>query len=106
MCRINTAKFSTPLRSDNKIRLLSIVSDLEVEDEKRVPFRLMRYPIEDGKKHSELFAKRSNWFVTECQFDRKTANEWTTVEFNAFYGTQPEMVKKEDPGNTVEKFLN
>ena len=82
---------------------MSIISDLEVEDEKRVPFRLMRYPIEDGKTHSELFARRSNWFVTACQFDRKVANEWTTTEFNAFYGTQSSMVNMDDPGNTIEK---
>ena len=100
---INTAKYLSPLRSDNKIRVLSIVSDIEVDNETQEEFKMMRYPIEDGKKHANLFATRSNWFCTTLDFDRVTANEWTTVEFNAFYSTSPDLVNTRDPGNTIGK---
>ena len=87
-----------------------IITDLEVDDERAVPFRKMRYPIDDGKKHNALKQERSNWFIstfenTDGSFTREEAENWTKAEFEAFFTTQDHLVNKRDPGDTISKLL-
>lgn len=92
-----------PFRADGKERLGFLITDLEVNDESKDPFKVMRYPLEDGKKHQQLLTQREAWFTKFLQFETPKAKEWTRLEFSAFYSTQNELLNEHDPGNTIAK---
>ena len=102
-CVIGQAKICFPLRGPTKMDIVRIVNDIEVDDETKVPFKKMRYPIEDGQQHQNLIAKREAWFRKTFNFEPEQAAEWTQAEFTAFFGTQPDLVEQADPGDTIRK---
>ena len=98
----NTNKMSFPLRGDVKLSVARIVTDLEVDNERETPFKLMRYPLVFGNKKKELQDAREKWFIRELDFSQVMADQWTTNEFKVFFGTEDEWIDKEDPGQTIE----
>ena len=48
MCQLNSAKMGAPFRGDVRLNVARIVTDCEVDDESKQPFKDMRYPL--GKK--------------------------------------------------------
>ena len=93
------------MRANSKLDVARGVCDLEVDDESKQPFKPMRYPIDDGKRHQKMLGIRSNWFMQKLDFSREEANEWANLEFMAFYGTEQKLVNTTDPGNTISKLI-
>ena len=95
-----------PFNSNCKMAVVRVITDLEVDDETAVPFKTMRYPIENAAKHQELLAQRISWFRKELEFPEPKANEWATAEFTALYGTHDDLVDRSDPGLTIKESLS
>ena len=106
MCTLNSAKIGAPFRADVRLNVARIVTDCEVDDESKQPFKDMRYPLENGVLHQELLAQRNAWFQKELGFDQTEAAEWTNKEFTAFFGTLDELVKKSDPARLIYHLRN
>ena len=102
-CRINSAKYGFPLRSDVKMDVIRVINDIEVEDESKTPFLNMRYPYEDGDLHQKLQAERVAWYMARFGFEKQKAIEWTESEFTALFSTTTSMVNVNDPCDIILK---
>ena len=104
-CRINSAKYGFPLRSDVKMDVIRVINDIEVEDESKTPFLNMRYPYEDGELHQNLQAERIAWYMARFGFEEQKALEWTEAEFTALFSTSDALVNTNDPCDIIAKLL-
>ena len=62
ICALNTAKMGAPFRADVRLNVARIITDCEVDDESRQPFKDMRYPL--GK--IIFFVKSIFWNTYFC----------------------------------------
>ena len=83
-----------------------IVNDLEVPDEAKVPFKLMRYPVISGEKRKLLFEARAKWFKDKLGLNDADADHWTSIEFKAFFSTEDNLIDQSDPGDLVDYLVS
>ena len=99
---INTAKMISPLRSDARLAVARVVTDLEVDDESTTNFKVMRYPVIKGDAKAKLFRQRVAWYQQELNFSPERADNWVTAEFRAVLSSEDEWTNQEDPGDIFE----
>ena len=91
-----------PARGDVKLAVARIVNDLEVVDERRTPFKLMRYPLIVGDKRKKLLDTRISWLQEVIGMSYVDADQWAHFEFKAFFSTEDDLIDQEDPGQLLD----
>lgn len=79
---------------------MDCIQDLEVNDSVRVPFKRMRYPVENGEVFQQRVRMRRNQIMEHLQCSYDLAEEVTDLEFAHLMATTKEMVSDDDPGNS------
>ena len=96
----------SPLRSDARLAVARVVSDLEVDDEVKKNFKVMRYPVIKGDAKVRLFKQRVAWYQQEFNFSLQKADNWTSAEFKAVLSSEDEWTDQNDPGQIFEWLEN
>ena len=71
-----------------------------MDDSNRVPFKRMRYPVENGEVFQQRVRMRRNQIMEHLQCPYDLAEEVTELEFAHLMATTKEMVSEDDPGNS------
>ena len=80
--------------------MIVFVKGLEVEDSNAVPFKRMRYPVENGEVFQQRVRMRREQIMGHLQCSYDVAEEITDLEFAHLMATTKEMVSEDDPGNS------
>ena len=75
-------------------------------DERRTPFKLMRYPVVYGDKRKKLLDTRIAWLQDVAKMNFVDAEQWAHFEFKAIFSTEDNLVNHEDPGQLVDYLIS
>ena len=73
---------------------------MEVDDAERVPFKRMRYPVENGEVFQQRIRERREQILDHLQCSYDLAEQITQLEFAHLMATSKELVSQDDPGNS------
>ena len=73
---------------------------MEVDDAKAIPFKRMRYPVENGELLQQRLKERRDQIMDFLQCPYDTAEEVTDLEFAHLMATTKDLVSEDDPGNS------
>ena len=71
-----------------------------MDDSNRVPFKRMRYPVENGELYQQRLQERREQILDHLQCTTDMADEIAELEFAHLMATSKEMVSEDDPGNS------
>ena len=63
-----TFKRGFPIREDCRQHIFNVLADLEVDDINRQPFKVMKYPIENGDLMQDFIRERKRWYQDQANF--------------------------------------
>ena len=66
--QLGTFKRTHPLRADCKQRIVNAILELEVPKPDVVPFKMIRYPVEDGNEIQNVIQTRSNQIQKQVSY--------------------------------------
>lgn len=73
---------------------------MEVDDSNKVPFKRMRYPVENGEMYQQKIHERREQIKNFLQCSYDMAEEIAELEFAHLMATAKELVSEDDPGNS------
>ena len=71
-----------------------------MDDSKAMPFKRMRYPVENGELFQQRIQERRIQIMEHLQCSYDLAEEVTGLEFAHLMATTKELVSEDDPGNS------
>lgn len=85
-----------PKREDIKCLIEEVYDCLQVDSKKACPWKMIRYPMEEGEFTAKMKEDRINWMMDALKFDsRNEAKALVLQEMANFYS--PEFQDEQDP---------
>ena len=99
----NSPRMYFPLREDVKCVIRKLFDSLQVARTSETPYKIMRYPLEEGEFKAEMQESRIKWLMDCLQHTRAEATELAGLELECFAQPEKDALDNQDPLGSLTK---